>query len=364
MPVKILNLYKAPTKLDFPINQLNRSMNKNIKVRDEVFQYYFQFMEKRMDIFWAKYDNKKYPWTDDPILLKHKFTNVYRSCDRVSQYLIRNVIYNDDVKDLSEEDILLRILIFKVFNRIDTWEFIESNIGTLSVKTFNVPLLSKLLAKRIELKPIFNSAYLMTGSHKDYVLYPSKHERWLQMIDEKFVKHKLFIKIIKSKSLQEIFETLQQCPFIGDFLAYQYAIDFNYSEVIDFDENSFVKAGIGAIRGIKKCFENTNRKDYEYLIHYTHENFHKYRERYGYSEFKNLFGREPTLIDLQNCFCETDKYLREKMPELKVDNVRIKQIYKRQPNSINYFFPPKWGINHKIENKCLQQNFQESTLFS
>jgi hypothetical protein len=34
----------------------------------------------------------------------------------------------------------------------------------------------------------------------------------------------------------------------------KYAIDFNYSSVINFNENSFVKAGIGAIRGIKKVF--------------------------------------------------------------------------------------------------------------
>lgn len=324
-----------------------------IKVRDDAFKYYFHFMETRMNIFWSKYNNEKYPWTDDPILLKHKFTNVYRSCDRASQYLIRNVIYNEEAKNLSEEDALFRILIFKVFNRIDTWEFIEANIGIISLKTFDAILFSKLLSERIALRPIFNSAYLMTGSHKDYLQYPSKHERWLRMIDEKFIKEKLFFKIIKSTSLQEVFETLQKCPFIGDFLAYQYAIDFNYSEVINFDENSFVKAGIGAIRGIKKCFENANRYNNEDLIRHTHENLYKYRERYGYSDFKNLFGREPTLIDLQNCFCETDKYLREKMPELKVDNVRIKQIYRRQPSNINYFFPPKWNINDKIENKCL-----------
>ena len=52
------------------------------------------------------------------------------------------------------------------------------------------------------------------------------------------------------------------------------------------------------------------------------------------------------------------------MPELKVDNVRIKQIYKRQLNNIDYFFPPKWNINDKIEDTCLQQNIQGSILFS
>jgi hypothetical protein len=321
-------------------------------------------MEKRMNIFWARYNNEKYPWTDDPILLRHKFTNVYRSCDRVSQYLIKNVIYRHDTQCLSEEDILFRILIFKIFNKIETWEYLESKIGIISLRNFVATHISQLLSDRIVSKAIFSSAYLMTGSHSDYIQYRSKHERWLQMVNQKFIREKLFKNIINSKSMGQVFEILSSCPFIGNFLAYQYAIDFNYSEFINFDENSFVKAGIGAIRGIKKCFEDSGGYSDEDLIRYTHDNIDKYREQYGCFDFKNLFGREPSLIDLQNCFCETDKYLRVKMPELKVDNVRIKQIYRRNNESINYFFPPKWRINDKIKNKCIQSNMKELTLFS
>ncbi|WP_349934505.1 nucleotide kinase domain-containing protein [Bacteroides cellulosilyticus] len=61
-----------------------------IEIREEAFKYYFHFMQKRMDIFWKRYEGSPYPWTDDPILKEHKFTNVYRSSDRVSQYLISN----------------------------------------------------------------------------------------------------------------------------------------------------------------------------------------------------------------------------------------------------------------------------------
>lgn len=334
-----------------------------IKVRHEAFRYYFQFMQRRMDIFWKRYEGEIYPWTNDKILLQNKFTNVYRSSDRVSQYLIKEVIYKNTEK-FSEEDILLRILIFKVFNRIDTWEYLQKNIGELTLKKFDVDRISKLLETRISQRPIFSSAYLMTGSHQSYLQYSSKHERWLRMIEKKFIKEKLFNRILKAVSLEEIFNILSECPFIGDFLAYQYAIDFNYSDVINFDENSFVKAGIGAIRGIKKCFIDTGSYSNDDLIRYTYDNLDKFREQYGFIDFKNLFGREPTLIDLQNCFCETDKYLRVQMPELKVDNVRIKQKYKKQSPEIDYFFPPKWKINDKIENKCLQSNTMELTLFS
>ena len=333
-----------------------------VEIREEAFKYYFHFMQKRMDIFWERYEGSVYPWTDDPILKVHKFTNVYRSSDRVSQYLIKNVIYNNEEK-YTEEDILLRILIFKVFNKIETWEYLKENFGEITVKKFNSNEISKLLSDRISQKPIFNSAYLMTGCHQDFLQYPSKHERWLVMIDREFIKNKLFNKIIKSKSLKDIFDLLCECPFIGDFLAYQYAIDFNYSNVINFDENSFVKAGIGAIRGIKKCFLETNGYSNEDLIRYTKDHLDIYREKYGYTNFKNLFGREPTLIDIQNCFCETDKYLRVRMPELNIGNTRIKQKYKKHISDMGYFFPPKWDINKNIEDKCIPQNTMELTLF-
>lgn len=307
-----------------------------------------------MEIFWNRYQETPYPWSDDPVMKEYKFTNVYRACDRVSQYLIRKVVYTKGADNFSEEDILLRILVFKVFNRIDTWEFIEDKLGVVSLKIFDVANISKLLSERVNAKPIFNAAYLMPGSHIEYSNYTSKHERWLRMIENKFIKENLFSKIIKSASLEEVFTHLQKCPFIGDFLAYQYAIDFNYSTVINFDENSFVKAGIGAIRGIKKCFKNTSNYSYEDLIRYTQENLHTFRNRYGYHNFKSLFGREPTLIDLQNCFCETDKYLRVTIPELNVGTSRIKQKYKNKEKALEFFFPPKWGINNNIRKTCLQ----------
>lgn len=336
---------------------------KNVIVREEAFRYFFYFMEERMNIFWEKYYSPQNLLTKDKVFIKHKFTNVYRASDRVSQYLINNVIYNKNYIDNSAEDILLRILIFKVFNKIETWEFLTSKIGEVSVKNFDPEKISSLLSERIKSTPIFNSAYLMTGSHKDFSNIISKHARWLKMIEKYFIKDKLFLKISNSKSLEDIYLYLTSCPFIGDFLGYQYTIDFNYSEVINFDEDSFVKAGIGAVRGLKKCFLNYNDFSREYLIEYTLDNSEKYREKYGFNNFRNLFGREPKLIDIQNCFCETDKYLRAVMPDLKIDNVRIKQKYKRSNNNIAFFFPPKWGINDKLNRECIQQNLQGLTLF-
>ncbi len=284
---------------------------------DATLKYYFYFIQERMNIFWRRCEDSSH-LTDDPILKEYKFTNVYRACDRVSQYLIRNVIY----KDLD--------------------------------KYFNVEKLSKALTMRQQNYPIFSNAYMMTGSYSGYHDINTKHQVWLQMIKDEFIKGQGLKKVLNAKSMAEVYNQLRDYPLIGDFLAYQYTVDFNYSPYLNFDEDSFVKAGVGAVRGIKKCFSSYGN-DYEDAIYYIHDHFEELQERYGYTEFRPLPGRKPKLIDLQNCFCETDKYLRAKMPELKVGNVRIKQHYKPSMEGIDYYFPEKWGVEEHIQREPLQQ---------
>lgn len=333
-----------------------------IKPNEEVFKYYFYFIQERMNIFWNKYE-ENYPLTQDPTLQSYKFTNVYRAMDRVSQYLIKNVIYSDD--NFSDKDVLLRIIVFKIFNKPETWEYLESEVGKISLENFNLRDINNALLKRKESGPIFNNAYMMTGTHSLYNHLDFKHEKWLQMVKNELIDQSVFDKIIEAKSLSDTFDYLRGCSFIGDFLAYQYAIDMNYSNVINFSEDSFVKAGIGAIRGVKKCFGNASSSKYsnEDIIRFTQDNFEYYQSKFGYDDFTPLFGRYPTLIDLQNCFCETDKILRVKMPDLQLQNKRIKQRYKETPRSLELFFPPKWHINNKIDKPIMPATTRELTLF-
>ncbi len=326
---------------------------------DNVLRYYFYFMQERMKIFWNRC-NSSFPLTKDPILAKYKFTNVYRACDRVSQYLLSRIIYNSD-KDISDKDLLLNILVFKIFNKIETWEYLINEVGWVRVENFDVKTISHLLTERQQSFPIFSNAYMMTGSHKRYNYLSTKHEKWLTMVKEEFIGGEIIDEIFDSKSLEDLYNTLHKCSFIGSFLAYQYAIDFNYAPFFNFDENSFVRAGIGAIRGIKKCFHSYGN-NFEDAIYYVHNNIDILRTKYGFSDFKSIPGHQPTLLDLQNCFCETDKYLRAKLPDLKVDNVRIKQIYHPSPSPIFLTFPPKWGIT-EMNNVCIQPSLKVLTLF-
>src|SRR5687768_14276554 len=62
-----------------------------------VFDAYWRFAAERQSIFFRRLECSAGALTNDRILQDFKFTNAYRASDRVSQYLIRNVIYRDDL---------------------------------------------------------------------------------------------------------------------------------------------------------------------------------------------------------------------------------------------------------------------------
>lgn len=312
-----------------------------------VYDTYWKFAAMRQEVFFNRLYGRDYPWTDDKIIQKYKFTNAYRASDRVSQYLIRNVIYENDY--YTPEDQCFRILIFKLFNKIETWEYLESELGEISYSSYNYERYNQLLMKKISANErIYSAAYIMP-SGKSRFGFEKKHQNNLKLL-EYMMESGLAQQIAKAKSLKELYEVLLSYPTLGTFLAFQFAIDINYSELCDFSEMSFVVAGPGAKNGIRKCFGDLKGFDYEDIIRYAAEKQGEEFEKRGLC-FKSLFGRELQLIDCQNLFCETDKYARVAHPDIcgLDDRKRIKQQYtNRSLERIDFFYPPKWGVNHKL----------------
>ena len=316
-------------------------MNSFLSNATKAYDAYWRFAFNRQEAFYSKMNNEPQPWTEDSIIQKYRFTNPYRITDRVSQYLVRNVIYSKD--NFTAEDILFRILLFKIFNKIDTWEYLEDKLGEIRYSEYNEEIYSRLLDELIEQKQkIYSAAYIMPSGVTSFG-YTKKHRNNLALLSYMF-SNGLSQKLAQSKSLQELYQLLLSFPTIGSFLAFQYAIDINYSELCDFDEMSFVVAGPGARSGIEKCF-NLECYDYTEAIRFVADNQEEEFEKRGY-KFKTLFGRKLQLIDCQNLFCETDKYTRIYCPEISStqNRIKIKQIY--TPNLIKFdiFLPPKWGV--------------------
>lgn len=309
-----------------------------------VFDTYWKFAAERQEIFFNRISGVS-QLTTDPILLKHKFTNAYRASDRVSQYLIREIIYKGDQ---SPKELLFRILLFKLFNKIETWEFLQHELGIVTWEGFCFNLYSEVLDQALQAgEPIYSGAYIM-ASGKSSFGYARKYQNHLKLI-EQMLRSDLAERLGEAKSLEAVYERLLCFPTIGKFLAYQYAIDINYSMLTDFSEMEFVMPGPGAKDGISKCFSSLGDYSEADVIRYVTDRQEQEFEHLGI-HFKSLWGRPLQLIDCQNLFCETDKYARLAHPEVGgiSKRTRIKQLYSKGHCPIDYYFPPKWGLNEKL----------------
>tara|TARA_B100000959_G_scaffold98334_1_gene104035 strand:- start:3489 stop:4550 length:1062 start_codon:yes stop_codon:yes gene_type:complete len=311
-----------------------------------VFDSYWRFAAERQKIFFGRINGKQPPWTSDPILKKHKFTNAYRASDRVSQYLIKHVIYESEQK---ANELFFRIILFKFFNRIETWKLLQSELGTLSFSKFSFKRYDEILTKAIDDgKRLYSAAYIMpTGGPS--TSFGRKHRMHLKLL-EKMMQDEVPSRLENMPSMSKAFELLRSYPTIGDFLAYQYVTDLNYSTLTNFSEMEFVKPGPGAIDGIRKCFTDLGGLSESEIIKLMAERQEVEFERLEL-DFKSLWGRPLQLIDCQNLFCETDKYARVKHPEFAgvKGRTKIKQKYQITKEPINYLYPPKWGLNDLVK---------------
>lgn len=312
-----------------------------MKKRQEVYDLYWYFACERQNIFFKKLNGEPAPWTKDPILQEYKFCNSYRVNDRVSQYLLSNVIYND-IK-YSDEDMLFRIILFKLFNKESTWELLLTNFNDITLKTFNINEYSKVLENAISSGiKIYNDAYISCATKA--FGYDRKHDNHLALLTKMFVEDKMQNKIIKCKTMEEGFNIIRSYPLIGNFMAYQLVTDINYSEVVNWREDEFTIAGPGSLRGIKKCFIDKGNMSNEDIIRYMFNHQDEEFKRLNLN-FKKLGNRPLQLIDCQNIFCELDKYCRQAIPSLKSNRTKIKKRYTPKKQKINYLYPPKWNIS-------------------
>lgn len=174
-----------------------------------VYDTYWKFAAKRQEVFFNRLGGGDYPWTDDSIIRKYKFTNAYRASDRVSQYLIRNVIYEDNY--YTPEDQCFRILFFKLFNKIETWEYIKNAVGEITYSSYNYDRYNQLLSERIDANErIYSAAYIMP-SGKSCFGFEKKHQNNLKLL-EYMMKSGLSKQIAKAKSLEELYRVLLDYP--------------------------------------------------------------------------------------------------------------------------------------------------------
>jgi hypothetical protein len=306
----------------------------------ECFDTYWRFAAERQRVFHARAAGEPAPWTADPVIGRHKFTNVYRAADRVSQYLISDVIYAGSQE---RDEVVFRTLLFKIFNKIETWELLVRELGeTPSWDRFEFDTYERILTAAMQRgERIYSAAYIVPNPACGQA---RKHGNHLRLLEQAMATE-LDALLAEAGSLRAIYELLVDLPSLGPFLAYQYAIDLAYTPVVTAAENEFVVPGPGALDGISKCFLDTGGLSPAEVIAWVKDTSAEHFDRLGL-EFGDLWGRWPTLIDWQNVFCEVSKYTRVSHPHVRgaSGRTRIKQEFRQTPRPIEYRLPPKWDL--------------------
>ena len=305
-----------------------------------VFDTYWRFAAERQAVYEARCQGLPGPWTRDPILRAHRFTNCFRAADRVSQYLIRHVVYTGSQEF---EEVAFRVLLFKLFNRVDTWELLCREVGRPSWAGFDLGAYDAVLSDAFRRGDrVYSAAYVMAPPRLGAT---RKHTNHLRLV-ELMMLEGLPQALAEAESMAAAFRVLRAQPGIGDFLGFQFLIDLNYSDSLGFDEMEFVVAGPGARDGIRKCFGRAADGIEAEVIRYMADHQGEHFDRLGLS-FRGLRGRPLQLIDCQNLFCEVDKYARVAHPGIVgvSGRSRIKQRFTPVPEPVPHWFPPKWGLN-------------------
>lgn len=304
-----------------------------------VFDTYWRFAAERQAIYDGRVAGRPGPWTNDPVLLRHRFTNCFRAADRVSQFLIREVSYGGSQRP---EEVVFRTLLFKLFNRVSTWQLLIGALGEVSWRSFDLAVYDQVLTEAFARgNKLYSAAYLVPPPRLGA---DRKHTNHLLLV-ELMMTTGVTQRLLAAGSLCGVYETLLSYPAMGDFLAYQFAIDLNYSTVINFDEMEFVVPGPGARDGIRKCFGPAADGIEPEVIRYMADHQREHFDRLGLTFF-GLRGRPLQLIDCQNLFCEVDKYARVAHPHIAGHSgrTRIKQLFAPVAEPVSAWFPPKWNL--------------------
>lgn len=210
---------------------------------------FWKFVLERQRIWYRRFVLKEpYPWTQDKILQKYHFCNVYRELDEGTIYLIEKLT---PIKT-ERKKVLFNVVTYRLFNFSG---FFDKIGGLLNPSEYNpqdfIKILDQLIAKG---EKIFGPAYVISPPVIKPNYRPKEKHTQLAFVIE-ILKEKideLIMKIDSANEAEESFNALKGIPGINNFLAYEFWTDLTYFNFFKQgrSDNDFVNVGPGARWGL------------------------------------------------------------------------------------------------------------------
>lgn len=301
--------------------------DESLEVYEPNLNLFFQIMYERQMIWKRRFlEGKERPWTDNAILSKYKFTNVYRELDRSSQWQIKHILLD---ADLSLTNLIWKLMVYRFFNNPETFTNDLWRNGIPDYKEYNEDEFADFIQSLRDkgLNP-YTNAYLINsmatpGKPRDYcytrLVIPSLHKAIPRLIAV----------VKKAEKPEEIIAFLKTIPSVADFIAHEFYQDFTYiprytdRKFMKFDQNDFTNVGPGASVGIRLIFPNLKGKEQKQGIYRLRDMAEKYLSNIGkekgelfpYLHFDKAGGWyyvdsncNITLHQIEMWLCEFQKY--------------------------------------------------------
>lgn len=273
------------------------------------------------------------PWTDDPVLHKFRFCNVYREDDRVTRWYAENVR-----ERVSKSHILLATILFRWFNRQPAGEAIfTQKIGwspngadpeTVWQSMFGydwspqewTKQMSQAILEHCGKGPYVTGSYIIKtpdGYNKlDGVLQCFE---WLVEGTTKNGKPADSWEVASKKmssgewGLEQSWEWLRLHKYMGDFMAYEVVTDLRHSILSDaIDIYTWANPGPGAMRGLNRLHgRDLNHSQPKHV--FVCEMRDLQERAHHDSSWPHRRGHLVEMRDIEHTLCEFDKYERARL---------------------------------------------------
>lgn len=296
------SMSESLTESDRIMNSFNR----------DALDSFWRFIDKRQRVWFRRVvEGQSPPWTEDDILQKYRFTNVYRILDPGTQYVIQNILEGD----VSREDKVLNVMMYRLIGRQETHEF----LGIQSLDSFDpVEFERHLKHRRDEIgEPVFTGAYMVSGYNQ--MGSSDKVENVARLFSKLTSNEDFFDDVLASESLKDAYEIIRSQPGFGNFLSYQVLVDLLYpvnyydgGSVLPFSPDDWSSPGPGAQKGLMRLVTDFNGLDQIGVMRWLRQKQREEFERLGldfpYLVIDGGERMELSLADIQNCLCEFYKY--------------------------------------------------------
>lgn len=279
------------------------------RIRESELKSFLYFVHERHRIWCRRLQGCTPPYTDDRQLASLSFCNVYRVLDRGSQQMVR-WLNSDEMMHASFNDVMILCWLYRRTNSTDGWSKAVARFGLPKYDSWEQWLDA---VDKSGIQIVSGVPYnVCNGGRRGVPLVRTLSERTRMAIDSGMMPTN------PNGSHVLIIERMSEALGMGEFLAQQIWTDVGYSVYGSRNwENFFVFSGPGSRRGLS------------WLTGYDWSLSSSARSRLAFSEMvrklRDIISRRDgtvrlstpresqrqlSLMDVQNCLCEFDKWMR------------------------------------------------------